>query len=119
MLFVIDLESALKFFAHEKFRKRNKNSNLREDGKNMKSTGIVRKVDELGRVTLPVELRRTFDIEVKDPVEIYVDDKTIILKKYERACVFCGEAKGVSEYKGKNICSTCRKELQYVPIVKT
>lgn len=78
----------------------------------MKSTGIVRKVDELGRVVLPIELRRTLDIEEKDALEIYVDGATIILKKYEPSCIFCGDAKDVNNYKGKNICPNCMKELK-------
>lgn len=77
----------------------------------MKSTGIVRKVDELGRVVLPIELRRTFDIEEKDALEIYVDGANIILKKYEPACIFCGNAKGVETFKNKNICSECISSL--------
>ncbi len=56
----------------------------------MKATGIVRKVDELGRVVLPIELRNKFDIKVKDPIEIFVDGSSIVLKKYEPNCVFCG-----------------------------
>jgi len=55
----------------------------------MKSTGIVRKVDELGRIVLPVEMRRTLDIAEKDALEIYVEGDTIILRKYQAACVFC------------------------------
>lgn len=78
----------------------------------MKATGIVRKVDELGRVVLPIELRRTLDIEEKDSLEILVDEETIVLKKYEPACVFCGNAKDVIVYKGKNICPDCMKELK-------
>ena len=78
----------------------------------MKSTGIVRKVDELGRVVLPMELRRTLDIAEKDPLEIYVDGNTIILKKYEPACIFCNNAKDVENYKSKNICQDCLKELK-------
>jgi len=78
----------------------------------MKSTGIVRKVDELGRVVLPIELRRTHDIEEKDALEIYVDGATIILKKYEPACIFCDSAKDVKVYKGKNICSECLESLK-------
>ena len=78
----------------------------------MKSTGIVRKVDELGRVVLPIELRRTLDIAEKDALEIYVDGSTIILKKYEPACIFCNDAKDVISYKGKNICQSCMKELR-------
>lgn len=73
----------------------------------MKATGVVRKVDELGRVVLPVELRRNLGIEEKDPMEIFVDNGKIILKKYERACIFCGEAEGVTNYKGKPVCPSC------------
>ena len=78
----------------------------------MKSTGIVRKVDELGRFVLPIELRRTLDIAEKDSIEIYVDGSSIILKKYEPTCVFCGDAKNITVYKGKNICANCLKELK-------
>lgn len=78
----------------------------------MKSTGIVRKVDELGRIVLPIELRRTLGIDQKDALEIYVDETTIMLKKYEPACIFCGSADGVEEFKGKCICEHCRKELE-------
>lgn len=77
----------------------------------MKSTGIVRKVDELGRIVLPIELRRTLDIAEKDSLEIYVDEDTIILKKYQPACIFCDNAKDVINYKGKNICPSCAKSL--------
>ena len=77
----------------------------------MKSTGIVRKVDELGRIVLPIELRRTLDIAEKDSIEIYVDGSSIILKKYEPTCVFCGDAKNITVYKGKNVCANCIKEL--------
>lgn len=77
----------------------------------MKSTGIVRKLDELGRLVIPKELRKTLSIDVKDPLEIYVDGETIILKKYAPACIFCGEASGIINFKGKNICANCRKDL--------
>lgn len=80
----------------------------------MKSTGIVRKVDELGRIVLPIELRRTLDIAEKDSIEIYVDGSSIILKKYEPTCVFCGDAKGITVYKGKNVCANCIKELKKI-----
>ncbi len=73
----------------------------------MKSTGIVRKVDELGRVVIPIELRRTLGIEEKDALEIYVDSEKIILKKYEPACVFCGNASEVQHYRGKLVCREC------------
>lgn len=77
----------------------------------MKSTGIVRKVDELGRIVLPIELRRTLDIDVKDALEIYVDGNQIVLRKYEPACVFCGNAKDVINYKGKNVCRNCIRDI--------
>jgi len=77
----------------------------------MKSTGIVRRVDELGRVVLPIELRRTLDIEIRSPLEIYVDGDLIILRKYEPACIFCGEAKDVVNFKDRIICNDCLKEL--------
>ena len=76
----------------------------------MKSTGIVRKVDELGRIVLPIELRRTLDIAEKDAIEIYVDGASIILKKYEPACIFCGEVHDVTQF--KNVCANCLKELK-------
>ncbi len=75
----------------------------------MKSTGIVRRLDELGRLVIPKELRRTLGIDVKDPLEIYVDGESIILKKYAPACIFCNEANDVVSFKGKNICSNCMK----------
>jgi transcriptional pleiotropic regulator of transition state genes len=77
----------------------------------MKSTGIVRRVDQLGRVVIPVELRRTMDVAEKDALEVYVNGNMIILKKYEPQCIFCGEAGDVRIYKGKNICSNCRQKL--------
>ena len=78
----------------------------------LKSTGIVRKVDELGRIVLPIELRRTLDIGEKDALEIYVDGGSIVLKKYAPSCVFCNDTKGVTSYKGKNVCAACLRELQ-------
>lgn len=78
----------------------------------MKSTGIVRKVDELGRIVLPIELRRTLDIAERDPLEIYIEgNDTIILKKYQPTCVFCGDSKGIKVYKGKNVCEDCAKAI--------
>lgn len=68
-------------------------------------------MDELGRIVLPIELRRTLDIAVKDALEIYVDEGTIILKKYEPSCIFCGNSKDVISFKGKNICPKCLDEL--------
>ena len=77
----------------------------------MKSTGVVRRVDELGRVVIPIELRRTMSIAEKDALEIYVDSDRIILRKYEPACVFCGNADEVTNFKGKNVCKECLKSM--------
>ena len=77
----------------------------------MKSTGIVRKVDELGRIVLPSELRRCLGIEIKDSLEIYVSGESIILKKYQPACIFCGEANKTTTFKGKYICNDCLKSI--------
>ncbi|MBE6934892.1 MAG: AbrB/MazE/SpoVT family DNA-binding domain-containing protein [Ruminococcaceae bacterium] len=78
----------------------------------MKSTGIVRKVDELGRIVLPIELRRTLDIAERDQLEIYIEgNDTIVLKKYQPTCVFCGSAVDVHHYKGKCICTDCAKGI--------
>ena len=77
----------------------------------MKSTGIVRKVDELGRVVIPIELRRTLGIDEKDALEIYVDNEKIILKKYEPACIFCGNADYIQNYKGKLVCKECVENM--------
>ena len=73
----------------------------------LKATGVVRRVDELGRIVLPVELRRTVNIEEKDPLEIYVDGEKIILKKYQPACMICGSMEEMVELEGKRICPTC------------
>jgi len=78
----------------------------------MKSTGIVRPVDSLGRIVLPIELRRTLNIGKMDALEIFVDENSIYLQKYEPACIFCGNARGVKNIKGKNICVTCLKNLK-------
>ncbi|HSW10233.1 MAG TPA: AbrB/MazE/SpoVT family DNA-binding domain-containing protein [Bacillota bacterium] len=78
----------------------------------LKSTGIVRKVDELGRVVIPIELRRTLDIEEKDALEIYVDGEKIILRKYEPACIFCGNADEIDNFRGKKVCRHCMETMQ-------
>lgn len=77
----------------------------------MKSTGVVRKVDELGRIVIPIELRRTLGIDEKDAMEIYVDNEKIILKKYEPACIFCGNASDVKHFRGKLVCKSCAMEM--------
>lgn len=78
----------------------------------MKATGIVRKVDELGRVVIPIELRNKFDIKVKDPIEIFVDSNAIVLKKYEPNCIFCGNSKDLIEYNNKLVCKKCVEKLK-------
>jgi transcriptional pleiotropic regulator of transition state genes len=78
----------------------------------MKSTGIVRKVDDLGRIVLPKELRNVLDIKERDPMEIYVDGSFIMLQKYEPSCVFCGNASNITTFMGKNVCSDCRDALK-------
>ena len=77
----------------------------------MKSTGIVRKVDELGRIVLPIELRRTMDIAEKDAIEIYVDGASIILRKYEPTCTFCKNADHLVIFADKRICPECLQKL--------
>lgn len=73
----------------------------------MKSTGIVRKVDELGRIVLPIEMRRTLDIAEKDTLEVYVEGDSIILRKYQVACVFCDSVRDLVNYKGRCVCQDC------------
>ena len=78
----------------------------------VKATGIVRRVDELGRIVLPVELRRTLDISERDPLEIYVDGNSIVLRKYRPSCIFCDSTKDVRTFRGKNVCPRCLRELR-------
>lgn len=80
----------------------------------MKSTGIVRKVDELGRIVIPMELRKTLDIKEKDPLEIYTDGEKIILQKSSNACIFCGEADDIVEFNGKHICPSCLDAIKNI-----
>lgn len=77
----------------------------------MKSTGIVRKLDELGRVVIPKEIRNKLDIEEKDPIEIFLDGTSIILKKFETGCIFCNNSKELSTYKDKLICKKCLEKI--------
>ena len=80
----------------------------------MKSTGIIRRVDELGRVVIPIEIRNKFGIAEKDPIEIYVDGSNIVLKKFEQSCIFCGNTENLSEYKGKPVCDKCLEEISKI-----
>ena len=78
----------------------------------MKSTGIIRRVDELGRVVIPKEIRETFNIKEKSPIEIYVDKGRIILEKATITCQFCGSEEKLKGFNGKDICTKCLKKLQ-------
>lgn len=78
----------------------------------MKATGIVRRIDELGRVVLPIELRRTMNLEVRDPVEIFLEGESIVLRKYEAACLFCGGGHQLTTFRGKQICGECLRQLK-------
>ncbi len=80
----------------------------------MKSTGIVRKVDELGRIVLPIELRRTLDIAERDELEIFMENDRIVLQKYEPSCVFCSSSNGLVTYRGKNVCRECARNMSKV-----
>ncbi len=77
----------------------------------MKSTGIVRKVDELGRIVIPIELRNNLKIAIKDPVEIYSEGNSIVLRKHEESCVFCGSTKNLTQFKDKLICNKCSENI--------
>lgn len=77
----------------------------------MKSTGIIRRMDELGRVVIPIEIRNQFNIAEKDPIEIYVDGSSIVLKKFEPNCIFCGNTKNLLTYNDKLICENCSKKI--------
>ena len=78
----------------------------------MKSTGVVRRVDELGRIVLPISIRQNLDINVKDALEIHVEGDRIILQKYVPACIFCGHAEDVVYYNGKRICQECLQNIK-------
>ena len=78
----------------------------------MKTTGVIRQLDSLGRIVLPIELRRTLDIKPKDMLEIFVEGNSVILRKYEPDCLFCGGSRELSPYRDKMICARCLKELK-------
>jgi len=77
----------------------------------LKATGIVRKVDELGRLVIPIELRRTMGINIKDDMEIYLDAENIILEKYEPACLFCGNTENLKPSGKRIVCTDCINRL--------
>ena len=78
----------------------------------MKSTGMVRKVDELGRIVLPAEIRQNLDIKVKDPIEIFSDGERIVLQKYQPSCIFCNNVEDVVFFMDKRVCKTCLAQLK-------
>ena len=77
----------------------------------MKSTGVIRKIDELGRIVIPKEVRKKLEIDIKDSVEIYVEGNCILLKKYDPGCIFCGNSKNLNTYKTKLICQNCLNQI--------
>ena len=85
---------------------------LYEEVYTMKTTGMFRQLDSLGRIVLPIELRRTLDIKTKDMLEILVEGNTVVLRKYEPNCHFCGGSSGLTSYKDKMICKRCLKEIK-------
>lgn len=78
----------------------------------MKSTGVVRKVDELGRIVLPISIRQTMDINEKDSLEIFTEDNKIILQKYQPSCIFCNNADDIVFFSGKRVCETCLRKIK-------
>ncbi len=79
----------------------------------MKSTGIVRKMDKLGRIVIPIELRKTLKIDLKDSLEIFTEDNTIVLRKYAPGCVFCGDASNIVKHiNGAQVCGKCIERLK-------
>ena len=77
----------------------------------MKSTGIVRKVDELGRIVLPIEMRRTLGIGERESLEMFTEGESIVLRKYSPACLFCGSTRDNVEYRGKRVCKSCIQSM--------
>ena len=77
----------------------------------MKSTEIVRKVDDLGRIVLPIELRRMLDISVRDELEIFMEGDRVVLQKYVPACIFCGSSQDLTVFRNKNVCGECARKL--------
>lgn len=80
-------------------------------GTTMKETGITRHLDDMGRIVLPVELRRRMNLDDGTPVEIFTEGERIILQKHRDVCVFCGGEKDLSDFKGRSVCNTCRAQL--------
>lgn len=77
----------------------------------MKSTGVIRRLDELGRIVIPMELRNKYNIKEKDPIEIFVDGSSIVLRKFEPNCIFCGSSKNLLVFEEKVICEKCTSKI--------
>lgn len=86
-------------------------NSIKNQEEKMKSTGIVRKMDELGRIVLPMEIRNTFNINPKDSLEIFVENDCIILRKYAPACIFCGETRDCVSFGERRVCKSCIEKL--------
>ncbi len=80
----------------------------------MKSTGIIRKVDELGRIVIPAQVRKVFAIGTKDHLEIFTEGDKIVLSKFQKNCYFCSSPKDVRSFKGKKVCAGCRKSISSI-----
>lgn len=78
----------------------------------MKSTGMVRKIDELGRIVIPSEIRQHMDIQVRDPLEIFIDNDSIVFKKYVPGCIFCKNVDQISYFQEKRVCADCLEKLK-------
>ena len=80
----------------------------------MKSTGMVRKIDELGRIVIPAEIRQNMDLQIKDTMEIFTDENRIILQKYQPSCIFCNNADNIIYFNDKRICRACLEKLKSI-----
>ncbi len=78
----------------------------------MRTPGLVRKIDDLGRIVIPSELRRTLEINSGDELELFCEGDTLLLRKFSPACVFCGSIEDMVCYRGKNICMKCIREIK-------
>ena len=78
----------------------------------MKSTGIVRKIDELGRIVLPMEIRKVLDIQQRDSLEMFIDEEKIVLQKYQPSCIFCTQTENIVYFNGKRVCSACIEKMK-------
>lgn len=78
----------------------------------MKSKGIVRKIDELGRIVIPKEMRKKLNIDTGTPLEIHLEGDTIVMKLDMTTCIFCGGEECVTDYKGKSICRACLADVK-------